>query len=145
MVLHSRVESKEAFFRMSLARLASASSARSLRFSASRPTDSAGVSVPDCLWVRTQTRRVSLLSPSSPATRVIAPRAVSGLAWAWSTSSMARCLSSGVYFEGMCRVPFPIFYPPLNPGRTMASSAATSQQSGALRSFSAAIHANIRN
>ena len=57
---HSAAKKAEAFLRISLARVASASSARSLRFSVSRSIDSAGVSVPDCLWVRTQTRRVSL-------------------------------------------------------------------------------------
>ena len=54
----------------------------------------------DFYEVRTQTRRVSLLRPSSFATRVIAPFAVSGSAWAWMTSSTARALSSSVYFTG---------------------------------------------
>ena len=41
-MLHSRFESKDALFRISLARFASANSARSRRFSASRSTDSTG-------------------------------------------------------------------------------------------------------
>ena len=67
-------------FRISLARFASANSARSRRFSASKSTDSVVVALPESLCLRTQTRRVSLLRPSSPATRVIAPFAVSGSA-----------------------------------------------------------------
>src|SRR5699024_2506120 len=68
--------------------------------SASKSTDSVGVALPESLCLRTQTRKVSLLSPSSFATRVIAPFAVSGSAWAWMTSSTARALSSSVYFTG---------------------------------------------
>ena len=52
-----------------------------------------------------QTRRVSLLRPSSFATRMIAPFAVSGSAWAWMTSSTARALSSSVYFTGKRETP----------------------------------------
>src|SRR5699024_3184529 len=96
----SSAAKKAALFRISLALFASANSARNRRFYASRSTDSAGVALPQSLCLRTQTRRVSLLNPSSFATRVIAPFAVSGSAWAWITSSTARALSSSVYFTG---------------------------------------------
>src|SRR5699024_7131658 len=96
----SAAKKADALFRISLALFASANSARNRRFSASRSTDSAGVALPESLCLRTQTRRVSLLNPSSFATRVIAPFAVSGSAWAWMTSSTARALSSSVYFTG---------------------------------------------
>src|SRR5699024_9928645 len=96
----SAAKKADALFRISLALFASANSARNRRFSASRSTDSAGVALPESLCLRTQTRRVPLLNPSSFATRVIAPFAVSGSAWAWMTSSTARALSSSVYFTG---------------------------------------------
>src|SRR5699024_2177731 len=97
----SAAKKAEARFRISLARRDSANSARSRRFSASRSRDSPTVVAPVFLWSRTQQRRVSRLMPSCAATRVAAPRAVSGSAWAWRTSSMARALSSSVYFLGI--------------------------------------------
>src|SRR5699024_3231644 len=78
---------------------------RNRRFSASKSTDSVGVALPESLCLRTQTRKVSLLRPSSFATRVIAPFAVSGSAWAWMTSSTARALRSSVYFTGKRETP----------------------------------------
>src|SRR5699024_7157431 len=96
----SAAKKADARRRISLARFASSNSVRNRRFSASRSTDSAGVALPDSLCLRSHTRRVSLLKPSSFATRVIAPFAVSGSAWAWMTSSTARALSSSVYFTG---------------------------------------------
>src|SRR5699024_4499313 len=96
----SAAKKAEALFRISLARFASANSARNRRFSASKSSDSVGVALPESLCLRTQTRKVSLLRPSSFATRVIAPFAVSGSAWAWMTSSTARALRSSVYFTG---------------------------------------------
>ena len=101
----SAAKKADALFKISLARFASANSARSRRFSASRSTDSAGVALPESLCLRTQTRKVSLLRPSSFATRVIAPFALSGSAWAWMTSSTARALSSSVYFTGKRETP----------------------------------------
>src|SRR5699024_8188530 len=101
----SAAKKAEALFRISLARFASANSARNRRFSASKSTDSAGVALPESLCLRTQTRKVSLLRPSSFATRVIAPFAVSGSGWAWMTSSTARALSSSVYFTGKRETP----------------------------------------
>lgn len=67
-------------FRISLDRFASANSARNRRFSASKSTDSAGVALPESMCLRTQTRRVSLLRPSSCASRVIAAFVVPGSA-----------------------------------------------------------------
>src|SRR5699024_8886993 len=96
----SAAKKADALFRISLALFASANSARDRRVSASISTDSAGVALPESLCLRPQTRMVSLLNPSSFATRVIAPFAVSGSVWAWMTSSTARALSSSVYFTG---------------------------------------------
>ena len=97
----SAAKKAEAFFRISLARWDSASSLRSLRFSASRSTDSVGADMPDSLCLRTQIRRVSREMLSSSAMRETAPRAVSGSPCVCRTSSMALAFSSGVYFEGM--------------------------------------------
>lgn len=102
-----------AFFKISLARLASATSARSRLFSASKSTDCSGRAAPPVLCLRTQVRSVSLLRRSSLATLVMAPLEVSGFDWAWSTSSIARVFSSSVYLIGKTEVflfQFPCLY-----------------------------------
>lgn len=109
-----------------LARLALASSARSLRFSASKSSNSAGVSAPDCLGLRPQTRRDLLLAPRSTAMR--GDRAARrgrriglGVQHEFDETMLELC---GV-FDEQVGCPFPISYPPLHPGRPRTTRKST--------------------
>src|SRR5699024_12655358 len=100
----SAAKKAEAFFRISLARRASASSRRSLRFSSLRlsAVGAAGLALPAAMAWLHQARRVSGPQPSDWATtRVEAARGPPSEAWRSKTIRTARSRNSGVNFLGM--------------------------------------------
>ena len=96
-----RLEKVDAFRRISFARLDSASSARSLRFSAASSVASFGDTPAASRYLRTQTRREFGLMPYSVPILLEAVVMSSPLSTASGTSWIARSLSSWGNVAGM--------------------------------------------